>query len=289
MQPTARSGSAILLSPLVLFLALMLGFPLLTNVVYSFSQVSFENLRNPHFAGWVNYGAALKDPALWQALGFSLRFGVGTALVEAALGFGLAVFLAPFIRRHRWSLAILMLPMMVAPAMMGLMYRLVLHEFVGTIPYYWEMWLGTAPAFLAPDTVFATVFTIEVMQWTPFTLLLFYMAYEAIPPDIREAAAVDGTRPWRLFWAIEAPQLIPTVWVALIVRGIDGFRVFDNIYVLVGQGAGGETTSLSIYIYEAFFKRGDIGLTMATSLLLFVVAFTVLYLGNRWRTRSETA
>jgi multiple sugar transport system permease protein len=65
--------------------------------------------------------------------------------------------------------------------------------------------------------------------------------------------------------------------------------VFDNIYVLVGQGAGGETTSLSIYIYEAFFKRGDIGLTMATSLLLFVVAFTLLYLGNRWRTRREAA
>ncbi len=81
-------------------------------------------------------------------------------------------------------------------------------------------------------------------------LLLFLTAYQSIPADVREAASVDGARPWRLFWKIEWPLMLPTVFVALFVRFIDGFRVFDNIYTLVGAGPGGSTTSMSIYIFE---------------------------------------
>jgi multiple sugar transport system permease protein len=289
MQTPHRLQNHVLLSPVVLFLLLMLGFPTLLNIVYSFSEISFENLRAPRLSGWGNYVEVLQDSSFWQALWFSLRFGLGTALAETVLGLALAIFLAPVIRQHRWTLAILMMPMMVAPSMMGLMYRLVLHEFVGPVPYYWEMLGGISPSFLGPDWAFTTIFVIEVLQWTPFTLLLFYMAYEAIPRDMCEAAAVDGTRPWRMFWHIEAPQLVPTLVVALLVRFIDGFRVFDNIYVLMGSGPGGSTTSMSIYIYESFFKSAQLGRALAASILLFLAAFVLLYAASRWMRQGEKA
>ena len=105
--------------------------------------------------------------------------------------------------------------------------------------------------------------------------------------DIREAAAVDGARPWLRFRKIELPLMLPTVYVALFVRFIDGFRVFDNVFALTGAGAGGSTMSLSIYIYHSFFKGGQIGAAVAASALLFFASLAVLYGAAILKTHRE--
>lgn len=275
-----------LAAPLVLFVLAFLGFPALVDLVYSVSDVSFESLRSPTPTGLGNYRDVLTDPGFWSATAFSLRFATVTSLAECALGLFLAVFLAPLLARRAWLLAPLMLPIMVAPALVGLMYRLVLHEFVGPVPHYLWAWFGDSPSFLGPDTVFTTLVVIEILQWTPFALLLFHLAYQSIPGEVREAAALDGARGWRLFRHVEWPLMLPTLGVALFIRFIDGFRVFDNIYVLTGSGAGGSTTSLSIWIYLAFFKAGDIGRAVAASVLLFAVAYLLVVVGGRLLRRS---
>ena len=280
MDRTARlrRENRVLAAPVVLFLLALLGFPAALDILYSFSSVSFETLRAPEFAGLANYRAVLADDDFWYAVGLSFRFGALTAVLEVALGLFLAVFLAPLIERRPWLMAILMMPMVVAPAMMGLMYRLVLHEFVGPLPHYLFALFGRSPAFLGPDSVFTTIVVIETLQWTPFCILLIYTAYQAIPGDLREAARVDGARGWRLFRRIELPLLLPVALIALVIRFIDGFRVFDNIYVLTGTGPGGATTSLSIYIYTAFFRSAEIGEAVAASVILFFAAFATLAL-----------
>ncbi len=277
----ATRESRILGAPLVVFLLALLGFPTVLNLIYSVSYVGFETLRAPRLEGFGNFREVLADGQFWGSLWFSLRFGALTAALEVALGLFLAVFLAPILSRHSWLLAVLTLPMMVAPAMMGLMYRLVLHEFVGPLPHYMFAWFGQSIPFLAPGNVFATVVVIEVLQWTPFTLLLFHLAYQAIPGEVREAARMDGARGLWLFRRVELPLLLPTFGVALAIRFIDGVRVFDNIYVLVGSGAGGSTMSLPIYIYTAFFRGGDIGKALAASVLFALASFLLLALA--WR------
>lgn len=272
----------ILATPVVIFLLIMLGFPTIIDLVYSVSHVSFENLRSPEFSGLENFRLVVSDQEFWAASWFSLKFGLLTAIAEVSLGLILAVYLAPLIKKHSWMIAILIMPMIIAPAMMGLMYRLVLHEFVGSLPHYLYLWTGDSPAFLSRENVFMTVFVIETLQWTPFAFLLLYMAYQSIPSDICEVAAVDGASPWRMFWRIELPQILPTLAVAFFVRFIDGFRVFDNIFVLTGAGAGGSTTSLSIYIYLSFFRSGNIGKALAASVILFLVAFLALFIAGRW-------
>lgn len=278
MTPSPKSAreNAILATPLVGFLLLILGFPIVLSLVYGFSQTTFTTLSSPEFNGLENFRTVLNDPSFWQAAWFSLRFAVITAVLQCAVGLALAVYLAPLIRRHGWMVAVLIVPMIVAPAMMGLMYRLVLHEFAGPVPHYMYQWFGWSPAFLNLSNVFRTVVVAETLQWMPFAFLLFLTAYTAIPQDMREAASVDGTKPWRMFWKIELPMLMPTVFVALFIRFIDGFRVFDNIYTLVGAGPGGSTTSMSIYIYEAFLRQGAIGKAMAAAILLFTAAFVLL-------------
>ncbi|WP_395820954.1 carbohydrate ABC transporter permease [Devosia sp.] len=289
MELARRPEWKLLTTPLVGFLLLFLGFPALVNLLYSVSTVTFETLRSPTISGFGNYFSVLVDPEFWQASWFSLRFGVLTAVVECLLGLTLAIFLSPLLEKRSGLMAPLMLPLMVAPAMVGLMYRLVLHEFVGPVPHYLYAWFGDSPAFLNVENAFWTLSVVETLQWTPFAFLLFYMAYQAIPGDVREAAAIDGASPWQILTTIDLPLMRPTIVVAFFVRFIDGFRVFDNVYTLTGSGAGGSTTSLSIYIYQAFFKQGAIGKAVAASVVLFVASFAVLYAINWLAGRKRSA
>lgn len=280
-MPTTRQQreGRLLLVPLVAFLLLFLSFPALVDIVYALSTVTFQTMRSPELVGLRNFEIVIADPEFWSACWFSLRFGLLTALLECAIGLALAIFLSPMTSRHGWTIAILMLPMMVAPSMVGLMYRLVLHEFAGPVPYYLNLWFGNSPALLDANHAFWTLTVVEVLQWTPFAFLLFHVAYISISPDIREAAAMDKAGPWHVLWRIEIPMMRPTIAVALGIRFIDGFRVFDNVFTLTGAGAGGSTTSLSIYIYQSFFKSGQIGQAVAASALLFFASLLVLYGG----------
>ena len=270
-----RQGLA-LIAPLTVFLLALLGLPLLIDIVYALSHVTFETLRQPRLQGFGNFVTVLKDPGFWQAMGFSLRFAIVAAVAQLAIGLSLAIFLAPLFALAPWLLAVLMLPTMLAPALVGLMYRLLLQDFVGIVPNTWSLWFGDSPAFLNPGTAFWTLATIEVLQWTPFALLILYSAYAAVPGEVREAAALDGAGPLRRLAAIDLPWMAPTIAIVFFFRFIDSFRVFDNVYVLTGSGAGGSTTTISIFIYEAFFRHNDIGVAVAASLLLLVLSFAVL-------------
>jgi multiple sugar transport system permease protein len=274
---------------MTLFLLILLGFPLVLDVIYSLSRVGFETLRDPEIIGIDNYRKAIGDPEFWAAAWFSFRFAIVVATIQVLLGLFLAIFLAPLLERRPWLMAILMLPMMVAPALVGLMYRLILHEFVGVIPYYLYLWTGDSPSFLGARSAFNTLVTIEILQWTPFALLILYTAHAAIPGSIREAAAIDGVTGLRSVRYIDLPLLMPAIGVTYFIRFIDSFRVFDNIYTLVGPGAGGSTTTMSIYIYRAFFRVGDVGLAVAASMLLLVASFAVLFVINRLTARRKPA
>ncbi len=275
----------VMIAPLTAFLLLLLALPFAVDCLYAISRVTFETLRAPHIVGLQNFAVVLKDGEFWSAMLFSLRFALLVTAAEMALALMLAIFLAPLLARFPWLMAPLLLPMMVAPALVGLMYRLVLHEFVGAVPYYFVLLTGDSPAFLGPDSAFWTLTTIETLQWTPFALLILYTAYQSIPTDVREAAALDGPGPFQMLRYIELPLMRPALLAVGFIRFIDSFRVFDNVYTLTGAGAGGSTTTISIYIYEAFFRRNDIGVAVAASMILLAVAFALLTMVLRWSER----
>jgi multiple sugar transport system permease protein len=276
MEAAARRDAYLMIAPITAFLLVMLAIPFLVDLVYSVSKVTFETIRAPSFIGLGNFLTVMRDDGFWSAMLFSLRFAVLVTIAQVTIGLFLAIFLAPILSARPWLIAILMLPMMVAPALVGLMYRLILHEFVGVIPYYFYLFTDDSPSFLGPRNAFYTLVAIETLQWTPFALLILYSAYQSIPLDMREAAAIDGAGTWGTLLFVELPWMLPTILLVIFIRFIDSFRVFDNVYVLTGAGAGGNTTTMSIYIYEAFFRRDDIGVAVAASIMLLVLSFIVL-------------
>ncbi|HTW28516.1 MAG TPA: sugar ABC transporter permease [Acetobacteraceae bacterium] len=272
-----RREGWLLIAPLAAFLVLWLGFPFLTDVVYSVSQVGFTTLRQPRLSGFGHYAAVLRDAAFWHAMGFSFRYAAVETVVQVAAGLALAVALAPILSRHRFLLAFILLPLMIAPALNGLMYRLMLNDFVGIIPAYLGM-LSLSPDLLSTGWVFVTVAAIDAVQNTPFTVLLVLAALQAIPGELRDAARVDGASAWQEFRRVVLPLLLPVLGIAGLVRFIDSFRVFDHIYVLTGGGPGNETTGISIYIYKAFFQQQQLGLAVAASMILLLLSLAALSL-----------
>lgn len=275
----------LLIAPLLVFLLFTLGFPLLANLFYSLTDLSFRNLRSPELTGFGNFGSALRDPVFWGSLGFSLRFGLAAAFFEVLLGLGMALAFQPILERHRPLLALLLLPMMVAPALLGTMYRLILNDFIGVVPDLASR-LGLFVNFLTPPLVVPTLVAIEVLQWTPFALLILYTALQAIPGELHEAAKVDGAGAWAQLRFVTLPLLVPALTITAFIRFIDSFRVFDHIMVLTGGGPGTSTTSISIYIYLQFFRNDALGTAVAASLFLLLLALLPLLLSMRLALRG---
>ena len=288
MRSAARQrhlDAGLLLAPLILFLVLLLGFPLLADLIYSLSDVHFTTLREPGWNGLANYAAALRDPAFHGALLFSARFALITAAVEVVLGLVLALALEPLLARHGWLTAVLLAPMMLSPALIGTMWRLILNEFVGVVPQY-LLAFGIDVDLLGPDWVWSTLALIEILQWTPFAFLILLTARQAIAPELLEAAMIDGASARVRTQAIILPLLAPAIAVTAGIRLIDGFRVFDHIWVLTGGGPGSLTTSASIYIYKGFFQDDQLGRSVAAALILFLGTLVVVLGLSRLRTRG---
>ena len=288
VRETERANARVFLVGLCVFLALMLGFPTIANLWYSFSNVSIYDLAGTAFVGFANYVQAASNPNMWAALGFSLKFAVICTVLEVALGLAMVFILHPILTKRPWLTGILMLPMMVSPALMGVMYRLILNEFTGIVPAYLDM-IGLPVNLLGRNWIYETVIAIEVLQWTPFAFLIMLTARQSLAGELEEAAAVDGATGAKFGRLIVLPVIMPSIVIVAFIRFIDSFRVFDHIFVLTGGGPGNETTSISIYIYKLFFTQSKIGEAVAVSVMLLIASLALLYAALRLAVRRAPA
>lgn len=269
----ARSaGRYLQIAPLVLLILLLTIFPTMFAYYISTQQVRLVNLDDSTFVGLDNFRRTLTDPEFFGAISFSLRFaGIATAL-ELIVGLAVALW---FNRKElpgkRIMLSLLLLPIMVSPALMGIMFRLMLNSFVGPIAYYMKQAGLPGDKLLTGDYLIATLIIVDVAQWTPFVFLILYSALQTVSKEVLEAADVDGANPLqKLIW-ITIPLIMPFILIAVVLRSIDSFKIFDMVQVLTGGGPGTLTTTVSIYIYKLAFFKGDIGQASAASMLLLLV------------------
>jgi len=269
---TTRLNRYLQVGPLVLLVVLLTIFPTLYAYYISAHKVVLTQLDQATFVGLQNYSLTLSDPEFWQALWFSIRYAILTIIVEGLLGLGIALW---FNRRKLPGrgilLSFMLLPIMVSPALLGIMFRLMLNEFVGPLAYYLKVIGLPGARLLTPDYILTTLVIIDVAQWTPFTFLILYSALQTVPKELYEAAAVDGASALQKFTSITVPLIMPFIFITVVLRGIDSFKVFDMVYVLTGGGPGTLTQSISIYIYKMMFNANDVGRAAAASTILLLV------------------
>lgn len=279
-----RLARWLLASPLLAFLVLLVLFPGVYGVLVSFRDVSVLSPQ-ASFVGLENYRSVLGDAGFRSSLWFTLRFTVVVTSIEVLLGLGLALLFDREFPAKRLLLGLTLVPIMVAPSLMGVMFRLVLDENIGMVPYLLSF-LGFKVNLFAPGSVVPLLILLDTIQWVPFTFLILYAGLQGIPRDLYEAAMVDGAGYWRRVRSVALPLLAPILFVAAFLRGIDAFRTFDVIYVLTGGGPGNASTTASIYIYKRAFQDGSIGVAAAASVLVAVLLLPVLPIVVRRLTRG---
>ena len=263
-----RSAKWVLAAPLIAFTALFVVWPVAQGVQTSLYDFT---LQNPEitFNGLDNFRKVFSLPGFWDAVRFTALFAVVVTAAETVLGFGLALLMNRAFPGKKLFFTALLLPIMIAPSLLGVMFRLLLNGDIGLAPEVLSGF-GLDVALFAPGTVVPLLIVLDVLQWTPFIFLIVYSGLQSFPTDVLEAAQVDGAGRLRTLTSLVIPIMKPVIAAAVFLRMIDAIRTFDVIYVLTAGGPGRMTTTISIYIYKTAFESGDFGLAAAVSTVVLL-------------------
>ena len=252
--------------PAVLYIIVIALYPLAQGILYSFFDYNLLRRGGEKtFVGLGNYAELITDNTGRRALINTFLFTFGAVFFEFIFGLGLALLLWRDGRFNRICLAFLLIPVTITPLVVGLIFRALLAVDYGYIGYYLAEWGITQPRGLLASTVTAlpTLIFIDIWEWTPLVALILLAGLKSLPGDILEAASADGATAWQRFRLVILPLLLPTVFLALVLRMMDAFRVFDSIFVTTGGGPADATNSLMVYGVKQGLQFFNIGYASA--------------------------
>jgi multiple sugar transport system permease protein len=265
----------LLVAPAVAVLLAMTIFPAGYLLYNSFRRY---NLMTPQTGAWVgldNYRSIWTDGDIRHGLVTTLIFVFFAVGAELILGLMLALILAPQRRENSVASAILILPLAVTPVVSALIWRQLFDPNLGWIDYYLQKFgiIDEPIAWLSSSgTAWFTLISLDVWQWTPFVALILMAGLQGIPPEPREAAAVDGAQGWRMFWDLTLPMLRPFIAIAVLLRVLEAFKTFGTVKVLTGGGPGTSTEIINLAIYRTALQDFSVGAAAAlgVSFLVFL-------------------
>ena len=262
----------LLLAPAVLLVLTVVVYPLISGVQTSMHFYRFGNaIRN---VGFSQYRQAFHDSEFTGAVWTTVKFVTAAVAIETVLGLGLALLCVrelPFIRAMR---VVLIVPMVITPVVVGIVFRLIYASDIGLFTTASNFAGGGSVGILDSESrAFWGLVALDVWEWTPLIFLILLAGLQSLPQEPFEAARVDGAGAWRTFRDHTLPMLMPVLMVALVLRTIDAFTTFDQVYVLTHGGPGNSTELISIYGYDTFFQFQQYGYAAA---MLFMVALVVL-------------
>jgi len=274
---------------LVLLLAFNI-FPLLWTVFLSFTNYR-ANRPNAELAwlGISNYRRVLGDEAMWEHMRATAHFLCWSIALQLLLGFALALMLNRRFRTHSfWSTAIL-LPMMLAPAVVGTFWKYFFEPQYGIFNRFVELFGGPGNLTMLGDTTLSpwAIVLVDTWMWTPYVMLLLLAGLRSIPAYLYEAAEIDRASEWTKFWRITLPMVMPFIILALLFRTIENFKMFDLVDQLTNGGPGSVTELASIALKREAFEKWRTGYASAFAIILFVAIYGLSLITVRFLDRVK--
>ena len=276
--------------PALLVLIAMNVFPLIYSIWLSFTDADLTG-GETSLIGGLNYRVVFLAARYGEALRTTALF-VGLAVAtELVLGFCLALGLRSRFRGRAALLTVLLVPMMLPQAVMGLYWKLVLNgnygifnQVLATLGLPQPQWITD------PDLKFLSILLIDVWMWTPFMMLIALASLNAIPSHVYEAAAIDQARPGTVFRRITLPMCVPLMGLAALLRATDALKQFDLVMAVTGPNDAA-TQTLSALLYQTVFRDGKVGLGASYSYVVLVVVIALAsiflrYMGGLQRKRE---
>ena len=273
-----RNFKQLLVAPSI-FLMLLVGvFPLLYLIMVSFQGITMTE-NNSDFVGLQNYAYLAKDKRMWLALGHTMIFLIIALPIELLLGLAMAQLFLDKLPGRQVFIALLVLPVVISPIVAGATWSLMFDNRFGPINQIIGWVAGKDMPLLwtfNPNLVYPAILVAEIWQWTPFMFLLLLAALANVDKSQLEAAAIDGAGYWRTFRQIVLPSIWPVMAIALLIRALDLFRLFDIVWALTQGGPGTMTETISMFTYVQGFRQFETSYTAAVALLIIVLLSVVL-------------
>jgi len=262
------------ITPAVVVLLTLSIYPLIYSVTISLQR----DTASGTVWGLGNFTRLFTDVFFWTAMAHTFVYAGAALTCEFLLGLGLALLLNAQIRGRGFFRASLLVPMMLPPVVVGVVWRLMLNPDFGAINGTLK-WFGISTESLtwtaSPRLAMLSVIAVDVWQWTPFVFLVLLAGLQAIPQEPYEAALIDGSSRWQTFRHVTLPLLKPAILIVLLLRTMDLLRVFDQIFILTEGGPGFATETISLYIYRTAFRFFDFGYAAAMSFVLLALTNVV--------------
>jgi multiple sugar transport system permease protein len=272
-----RASPYMFMAPAVVIMFMALIYPLGYMIWGSFRDWDpSQTIGEAEFVGLKNYVTLWNDPNFHESLWVTLRFAFFCVTIEMVIGVGLALLLDRNIRGMSILRTMFILPMMIAPVVVGLMWRYMYHPTVGTFNRFLDD-LGLPKIDWLGQNALTSVIIADIWQWTPFIFILALAALQSLPRSALEAARIDGATPWQQIWHIKLPLMMPVLIVTGLLRLIDAFKVLEVILVLTEGGPGLSTEILALRISRTATEFRELGEAAAMSnyLLIILMLLTV--------------
>jgi len=266
----------LLTAPGLTGLMLVITFPLFFTVFVSGFDYTLIHRSFDTFVGLENYRSAFAENYFGEALWVTLKFVTAVVLLEFCIGFTVALMLNAVTRFKDVYYLILLMPLLINPVVVALIWRMFLHPELGIVNYLLGLvgiakvnWLGD------PVIAFWTVVLTDIWHQVSFMIVLLLAGLSALPKEPYEAARMDGASVLQSFFHITLPLMRPVIVVTLLIRLIFAVKTFDLIYVMTRGGPGTATDLISYFIYRSAFFGLDIGQASAISVLLLVIVLAL--------------
>lgn len=266
-------------TPAVIAGLIVTVYPLLYLIASSLTE---STLGKPfqEFVGVENFQKAFTDDGFLTALLRSGVFAVVTALLQVAIGFGIAVLLWRLTRMQNVLRTLILLPLLTPPVMAAVVWKLVLAPGGGLLnAVLMQLGIIDQPVSLLGSTFWAIIVIglADTWQWVPFIALIVYAGLLALPSSVFEAAAVDGAGSWRTMRHLTIPMIMPTLASVLLIKLIISFKIFDLVYVLTSGGPANSSMLSGYLIFRTAMREFNVGYAAAQT-IVFVIVVTLVTL-----------
>jgi multiple sugar transport system permease protein len=268
-----RSFKYWMIVPAVLVILLIGLFPIIHTLIVSVQNMTMMD-EDTSFHGLVHYEALVSDRRFWSSLGHTLLIIAIALPAELLLGLALAHLFLERMPGKQIFVSLLVMPVVISPIIAGATWRLLFDTRFGPINQIISWFAGKPVSILwtvDPTFVYPAILIAEIWQWTPFMFLLLLAALTNVDQSHMEAAELDGAGFWRSFRHIVLPAIWPVVAIAVLIRGLDLFRLFDVVWALTRGGPGTRTETISIYAYVKGFQQFESSYTSAMAFVVIVI------------------
>lgn len=260
--------------PTFITLTLITLVPLLYTLKISFFDYQLSNPGSEHtFVGLKNYITLFQDPELLNSMSKTFIFMFFAVILEVVIGVAMAMALNSIPACRKLFTSLTLIPMMVAPLVIGLMFSFFTNPQFGLYVWLVENLHLPLPTVLTDNSFTAMVIVIimDVWEWAPYLGLAFLAGLQAIAGEFYEAADVDGASKWQTFRYVTLPLMKPVLTVSILLRAMETFKEFDKPYILTGGGPGNATEVIDIYAYRQAFTSFKFSYAAAICVVLFII------------------